>query len=472
MLCSILHTGSRISRATGRDTSTMSTHSAKPSFLTLAAQCLVSGRYGKARPYSIEALLLYGICMYNGNQDQDVNAWMIMGVAARLAMRMGYHRDPRHLSRISPFEGEMRRRAFMILETFDLLLSSQAGLPAIIHDEEYDTEPPSNLYDEDFDENCETLPPSRPPTDPTHMLYYRYKGRSAKMLRQVFRHALSLKAQSYEETIKLDKMVHEMHDEVPPTLRMRSISTSIVDEPYMILWRLNIDLQCQKSLCVLHREYISHCRSDSAYDYSRKTCIAAALRILEHQAELHSACQPGARLYNEQWMLSSLILHDFLLATMIVCLDLYEFHRSRSGALLEDAELPMKQLKALKVSHEIWSSRQNGSKEARRASKIFAVMLSKFPKFFAPSKPMKTSSQNPAQTTMNDGNVSQTGGQISIDLPSSKARSNIEPLEPLADFNSMNTCDSLGNSFAESLDPLFTDPDNIDWVCLQCVCSI
>ena len=342
------------------------------------------------------------------------------------------------------------------------MLSSQAGLPAIIHDEEYDTEPPRNLFDDDFDENCEILPPSRPPTDPTPMLYYRYEGRSAKMLRQVFRHALSLKVQSYDETMKLDNLLHEMHENVPPSLRMRSISSSIVDEPYMILWRLNIDLLYQKSLCVLHQEYISQHRSDPAYDYSRKTCITTALRILEHQAELHFACQPGARLYKEQWMLSSLILHDFLLATMIVCLDLFEFNRSQSSTSIESAEVPTKSLNALKVSYEFWNSRKDGSKEARRASRTFAVMLSKLPKFFAAPKPSSISHQVSAQTTMNVEELTQPMTKTSADLPSSTA-----PHEPLGVFDSMNTCASLEAPFAEPLDPLFTDPDNIDWVSLQ-----
>jgi Fungal specific transcription factor domain len=95
----------------------------------------VAGRYQKARPYSVEALLLYGVCKYMREEVPDKDAWMIMGISARLAMNMGYHRDPRHLANISPFEGEMRRRTFFIVEIFDLLFSFQAGLPAIIHEE-------------------------------------------------------------------------------------------------------------------------------------------------------------------------------------------------------------------------------------------------------------------------------------------------------------------------------------------------
>lgn len=182
MLFSALYMGSQHDSATDPG---------KPSFFTRAGQALVTGRYDKAKPYSVEALLLYAFCNYKRKEDRDTETWMLMGLATRLAMRMGYHRDPRHLANISPFEGEMRRRTFMIVETFDLLLSFQAGLPPIIHEGEYDCDAPSNLFDTDFDEDCKVLPPSRPPTDPTPMLYYNFKSRLAKMLRKVIQYVPS-----------------------------------------------------------------------------------------------------------------------------------------------------------------------------------------------------------------------------------------------------------------------------------------
>jgi Fungal specific transcription factor domain len=197
-----------------------------------AGQALITGKYHKARPYSVEAVLLYAQCKYLQKEDPDADAWNIMGISARLAMRMGYHRDPRHFASISPFEGEMRRRTFFIVETLDLLLSFQAGLPAVIHEEECDTEPPSNLFDEDFDEDCKILPSSRPPTDPTPMLYFWCKSRFAKLLKRVIRHALSVR--SYEETMKLDSELHEMHSEVPPSLQIRPLSLSFTDHSHGI----------------------------------------------------------------------------------------------------------------------------------------------------------------------------------------------------------------------------------------------
>lgn len=132
----------------------MANSTVRSSFIRRAGQALVTGRYDKCRPYSVEAVLLYGYCTYMPKEDPDADAWMILGVSARLAMRMGYHRDPRLFPNISQFEGEMRRRTFCMIKNLETLVSFQIGLPATIHDEECDTAPPSNLFDTDFDEVC------------------------------------------------------------------------------------------------------------------------------------------------------------------------------------------------------------------------------------------------------------------------------------------------------------------------------
>ena len=149
---SALHVGSFVDHAAGQEVSRAMGSSVQPGFLMRARQALVAGRYRNGRPYSVEAVLLYGFCIYIQKEDPDADAWMILGISARLAMKMGYHRDPSHFANISPFEGEMRRRTFWMIKNLDTLLSFQIGLPAIVHDEECDTAPPSNLFDSDFDE--------------------------------------------------------------------------------------------------------------------------------------------------------------------------------------------------------------------------------------------------------------------------------------------------------------------------------
>jgi len=352
------------------------------SLLKTAGQILVTGQYQKARPYSVEAVLMFGICKFIQKVDPGTEPWLVIGVAARMALRMGYHRDPQHLPHITPFQGEMRRRAFSILQAFDLLLSFQAGLPATIHGDACDTELPRNLFDEDFDEDSTVIPPSRPLTVRTPMLYHCFKGRLCRSFRPVARLALSPRAPLYEDIMKADAGLRKAHASIPPSLAMRPLSLSITDDVHVIQHRFNVDLVYQTGLMILHRTYISHQRLNPAFEYSRKTCMEASLSMLRWQMELHSATQPAGQLYSSyRFIASSLIQHDFLLAAMIACLDLYETHRQSEIDKMTDAEFDVhtNTYNALKASHQIWIARSTDSRDAKRASAILGVMLAKIP---------------------------------------------------------------------------------------------
>ena len=198
ILFSTLCLASTVAAATGKDVGLQQVSCNPVAYLTKAGRCLVTGQYLKAQPNSVEALVLYSHCKYILNRDSDPILWAMYGLATRLAQRMGYHRDPRHLStNISPFDGEMRRRVWFFIETFDVLLSFQLGMPAILHEDECDTEYPSNLPDEDFDQSSQTLPAPRANTDPTPILYYCCKARLIRLLRRVIRHVLSTKQLTY-----------------------------------------------------------------------------------------------------------------------------------------------------------------------------------------------------------------------------------------------------------------------------------
>ena len=458
MLFSILYMGSQNHNTSDRAFLSASTNPTRATFIKSAGQALVAGKYQKAMPYSVEAILLYGVCKYMQKEEQDNDAWIIMSISTRLALKMGYHRDPSNLASISPFEGEMRRRTFFILEAFDLLLSFQAGLPALIHGDECDTEPPANLFDTDFDENCEALPPSRPQTDWTPMLYYRYKSRLARIFRRIYQHALSSKVSSYKDTMRLDAELDEAHNEVPPSLRMRPLNLSFTDQPFMILNRLYSELVYLKSVCVLHRKYLSQCRSDPSFGYSRRTCGDAALQILKHQAELHEACQPEGFFYDHRWMLSSLSCHDFLLAAMITCLDLYESHKQSATFCPEDLEAQAKKYDALRHSYGIWAWRREFSRDARRASSVLAIMLSKVPRPNLPTNAAQEMSSM-IQPPMNANTAVQTAGGFS--QSSSRCEDERHPTDQVS---LSYGCAPAELSTKDPLNTGFSELDNIDWV--------
>jgi hypothetical protein len=241
------------------------------------------------------------------------------------------------------------------------------------------------------------------------MLYCCYKSRLAKIFRRIIRHALYKKTPSYGDTLKLNDELQETHADVPPSLRMRAISSSFADQVHIILDRGYIDILSLKILCVLYRNYLSHDRSNPAFKHSRKTCTDAALQILKYQAELHLTSQPGGQFYNDKWILSSLTLHDFLMTAKIICLDLYESHADNTRT--EYSKAQVEKYDALRVSRDIWTSRRAFSRDARRASNVLAVMLSK-----VSSSDIPSAGVNAPHQTSSESHISMGGQEVMIQL--------------------------------------------------------
>lgn len=353
-------------------------------FQTKTAQCLVLGKYASPKAYGVETLMLHLQSNYMASEDCNVNTWVLMGVLVRLAMKMGVHRDPRHYPNISPFDGEMRRRLWQTLFQLDVLVSFQMGLPSMIQASDCDTEPPRNLHYSDFSEETTELPPARPLTDSTPVTYIIFKCACMAVFKKIAAQTSSLRPAPYQDVLDLDKEMRDRYDEVSTDLKMKAMAHSFTDAPSTIMNRLNIKLLCLKGICVLHRKYLNQDRLNPRYAYSRRVCVEAAMEILELQADVHNSSLPGGQLYEDRWMVSSLTAHDFLLAAMIVCLDLSESLKATTSDQLSIGPLSLAEkhtinskLDSLERSQRIWSQSILKSKDARTAADALALMLRK-----------------------------------------------------------------------------------------------
>lgn len=329
MLFSILSIGTMITNV--KEPDALSSSSSAPNsrfYMTKAAQCLTAGQYLNGKRFSVEALLLHVHSRNVQKMDSDSSLWSLYGVAVRLAQKQGYHRDAAKISgnrAMTPFEAEMRRRTWFLIQSTDLLISFQNGMPPIITQDACDVNHPTNLTDDDFDEDCVSLPAPRPPTDPLPILACVTKSRLCVVMRRVVRHVLAVTPAPYSETLALNQEMQEWHDSVPTCLRSRTIrNTAFTDANYTIMHRLMLELMYLKTLCVLNRPYLTTHKHDAEYGASRQVCRESALTILEIQAELDIETGLGGRMYEDRFMVSNLTLHHFLLAAMVVCLDLSE----------------------------------------------------------------------------------------------------------------------------------------------------
>ncbi|KAI1051854.1 hypothetical protein LB506_003735 [Fusarium annulatum] len=321
-------------------------------------ECLLLSNYTAANEHAVEAFLLLLVGCWLRAKVSDTNLWFLMGKVVQLAICKGYHRDSAKVpgSRISPFEGEMRRRVWVCLYQLDSLMSFQMGLPSMIPSDFCDTELPRNLNQSDFYPGIAQLPPSRSLSENTTISYAIVKASVMSMFKKVVKHTRYLTPLSYEETISLDAEVRAVYDKIPDNFKYKPLTSFIVDEISIIMSRTTIELLHLKSIIVLHRQYLTD-RQDSRFAFSRQASLEAAERLLERQAEIHQLTLPGGLLHDKKWMITSLTLSDFTLAAMVICLDLIVGIRNsvRTGANTEEEEIH-KNLKIIEKAHEIWCS--------------------------------------------------------------------------------------------------------------------
>ncbi|KAM6485755.1 fungal-specific transcription factor domain-containing protein [Trichoderma sp. SZMC 28011] len=353
---------------------------ARDRFRTYAAQCLVLADYTRPGRYKVEALLLYSGTEFMRTRDSQIGISILFGVIVKLAMHMGYHRDSKHYQNLSVFEGEMRRRAWAMIWQVDHLVSFQVGLPRTISDSQCDTGPPHNLIDEDFDETTKVLPTPRPITERTPVTYTIMKGKLVSVFARIVEKTYVTGGAMHEEVTQLDKHLQDAHSSLPPVLRIRTMTMSITDPPDLIMQRYNLELLYQKARCVLHRRYLTDYRSDLRYAYSRWSCVDAATQIIRHQSDLYDETLPGGQLYKDRWYISSLTSHDFLLAAMVLCLELSwkttsDLQNLYPGSMSSTPKSREELSKILETSYSIWTAFSETSTEARKASKALALML-------------------------------------------------------------------------------------------------
>ena len=349
----------------------------------LTAQCLILADFTKPFNWMIETLVLHLHGEYARSREAEVGVWVLVGMIVRLAMRMGYHRDPKYYPNLSPFQGEMRRRVWTFVRQSDLLFSFQIGLPSMIRLDDCDTELPRNLYDEEFNENTKVLPQSRPSSSPTPVSYMIAKAQLAFVFGRVIENLHAVQQAPYEEVMRLDNELRTTYANLAPNLQLRSLEDSMMDPITNLMQRFHLSIMYHKGQCVLHRKFLSKARENSRYAHSRRTCVESSMELLRHQATLHYESRPGRRLHSMKWYINSLTSHDFLLSATLVCLDLWytaeaECSGRNSGDLYQwgiDRREDM--MRAIESSRAIWDELRDQSMEAFKAAELLSVMLKK-----------------------------------------------------------------------------------------------
>ena len=342
-------------------------------FQQLASSAMVLADVTKSQPYTLETLMIYGECEFLRRDDHHSKIWLMNGVSMRVAMRMGYHRDPSNFKGMSPFQGEMRRRVWHVLNTLDTLISFAVGLPAVVRRIESDTRSPQNFYDADLSPNMTELPKARPLSEITPATYAVAKAKICAVFAEAAELAQRITPPRYATIVSLEKRLEEAHNQVPEGMRVRPVQDCVTDAPVLIMGRYNIELLYLKTKLVLHRTFIIAGQTDPEYAESRKICVESALEILRYHVTIFHACQPGGQLNKVWWYMSSLQTFDFLLAAMVLCLELN--HLRSIGDASPDKVSEM--LSLLESTYDIWANHPNRYRDSIRGAEILRAMLKK-----------------------------------------------------------------------------------------------
>ncbi|KAF3480259.1 fungal specific transcription factor domain-containing protein [Arthroderma uncinatum] len=321
--------------------------------------CLILGNYTKGGPYVLETLILYFTVELFTHPDAEIGVWILLGTIVQLAI----------IWATIEIQNTFRKEC----PPLQVKCENGSGQP-LSNLTLADTKEPSNLQDSDFDESTVNMPPSRPETDLTPMLYRLVKCRMMSTVGYIWDFAADTRSYTYNEVMKMDKRLHDAHESIPECLKWHSMVHSILDSPQIIMQKVFLDIIFHRARIVLHRKYLYCSPTKSQYSQSQQACLNAALELLKYQHILQEETQPFCRLYQERWRVSSLVNHDFLLATSILC---FYLQKTR-GETHEGAEvLQVDDMWAtLRRSYDIWLHSSGSSKEAQKAAKALRVVLS------------------------------------------------------------------------------------------------
>ena len=204
--------------------------------------------------------------------------WTVSGHLLREAMSSGLHREPTILSnKISVFDQEMRRRLWFTVLELDLQNSLDRGMGASIGPFGWDTLPPLNLHDEDFDETTEKLPSARPITEFTRTSFLCLAQQHLSLRLEIMSRINSIRFCLENDTaIELDQRIRQILDTFPQWS----------DNAAKAMAKDLSELLLYEFLLLIHQPFATQADAQAKHFYSRIARRNAALSTMKIFSDL------------------------------------------------------------------------------------------------------------------------------------------------------------------------------------------
>ncbi|KAM7204771.1 multidrug resistance regulator 1 [Rhypophila sp. PSN 637] len=205
--------------------------------------------------------------------------WKGAGELSQDAISVALHREPSRLAgKMSPFTHEMRRRIWATIQSFDVQAAFDFCLPTIHGTLNTDAEAPRNIDDDEFDEDTEELPPSKPPNQYTYTSFQHLSRQSLPLRLELSRVLTSRNTSDdpldYDEVIRYTNEINQEIDALPswdvidpddPDTEPLS-SQEARKKPLLAYTMLHIELR--QYIIPLHQPFLRLRKQHSRYQYS------------------------------------------------------------------------------------------------------------------------------------------------------------------------------------------------------------
>ncbi|KAM4060086.1 fungal specific transcription factor [Hirsutella rhossiliensis] len=235
-----------------------------------------SQKHRKLIHFQVACLLYLGKRV---NTIKKKRFWTGAGALIQDGIAVGLHREPSHMAgNISVYNQEMRRRIWTTVQEFDMQASFDHGLPTLLSQLHYDSNPPRNLDDDDFDEQTTVLPPSKPQAEYTFSSFQNLARHSLRLRLELSRLLTGpLSEIDYDQVIRYtNDLTHEI--DALPSWDLDTDKAKSKKNPLIAYTLLHVQLR--QYIIPLHQPYLKLRKQNSKYQYSEIIYYNAARDIV------------------------------------------------------------------------------------------------------------------------------------------------------------------------------------------------